>query len=279
MPELPEVETTLRGIEPALLNQRIADIRVRNPALRIPVDSSIHNACGRIISGLRRRAKYLLIDTPGDADHASAPDGGLMIHLGMSGSLRICPLQSQPRLHDHVELLLDNEVCLRFNDPRRFGLFTWWDTPVDTHPLIRDLGPEPLGDDFGGAYLHGKSRGRRVAVKNFIMNSRIVVGVGNIYASEALYRAGIHPSRAAGRISSQRYEELSIAIRDVLEQAIRQGGTTLRDFAAPDSQPGYFAQDLQVYERAGYPCFMCGELIRKRVIGQRSSYYCAHCQK
>ena len=275
MPELPEVETTLRGIEPALLNQRIADIRVRNPALRIPVDSSIRHACGRIISGLYRRAKYLLIDIAGDTNQ---PDGGLMIHLGMSGSLRICPVQSEPRKHDHVELLLENDVCLRFNDSRRFGIFTWWNAPADLHPLIRDLGPEPLGNKFDGAYLYEKSRGRRVAVKNFIMNSHIVVGVGNIYASEALFRAGIHPSRAAGRISLQRYETLALTIRDVLENAIRQGGTTLRDFTAPDSQPGYFALDLQVYERADNPCFMCGQLIRKRVIGQRSSYYCATCQ-
>ncbi|HKJ15740.1 MAG TPA: bifunctional DNA-formamidopyrimidine glycosylase/DNA-(apurinic or apyrimidinic site) lyase [Xanthomonadales bacterium] len=279
MPELPEVETTLRGIEPALRNQRIADIVVHNPALRIPVDDSIRNACGRVISGLHRRSKYLVIETPADRDDTDAPVGGLLIHLGMSGSLRICHPDSEPRLHDHVELVLESGTCLRFNDPRRFGLFTWWDAPIEEHRLIRNLGPEPLTDDFSANHLYKQSRGRSVAVKNFIMNGNIVVGVGNIYASEALFRAGIHPSRAAGRISLKRYQELTLSIRDVLEQAIRQGGTTLRDFSAPDSQPGYFAQDLQVYERADNPCFMCSKPIRRKVIGQRSTYYCAQCQR
>lgn len=275
MPELPEVETTLRGITPALLDQRIADIEVRNSALRIPIGESIRNACGRTIVRLRRRAKYLLIDTPGDED----TDGGLMIHLGMSGSLRICPGDIPPRKHDHVDLRLDNGVCLRFNDPRRFGLFTWWDAPAEAHPLLRDLGPEPFDGEFDGAYLRKRSRGLRVAVKNFLMNARVVTGVGNIYASEALFLAGIHPTRPAGRISLARYEALADSVRDVLEQAIRQGGTTLRDFKAPDSQPGYFAQDLQVYDLAGVPCRRCGTPIRKQVIGQRSSYYCPTCQR
>ncbi len=202
-----------------------------------------------------------------------------MIHLGMSGSLRICPAATPIRTHDHVELQLENGTCLRFNDPRRFGLFTWWDAPADAHPLIRDLGPEPLGQAFDGAYLHDRARGLRVAVKNFLMNARVVAGVGNIYASEALHLAGIHPARAAGRISQARYSRLAEATRQVLELAIRQGGTTLRDFTAPDSQPGYFAQDLQVYERAGAPCYRCGAPIRKRVIGQRSTYYCTSCQR
>jgi formamidopyrimidine-DNA glycosylase len=275
MPELPEVETTLRGIEPALLNKEIADIRVRNPALRIPVDERVRKACGRTITLLRRRAKYLLIETPG----GRRDDGGLMIHLGMSGSLRICPAGTPPSKHDHVDLVLANGVCLRFNDPRRFGLFTWWETPVEDHPLIRNLGPEPLEGDFSGAYLHGRSRKLRVAVKNYVMNANVVAGVGNIYASEALHLSGIHPNRAAGRISLDRYESLATSIRAVLQAAIRQGGTTLRDFTGPDSQPGYFAQDLLVYERAGKPCFACGSTIRKRVIGQRSTYYCANCQR
>ncbi len=279
MPELPEVETTLRGIEPALLNQRIVDIRVHNASLRIPVKSTIRQACGRVISGLRRRSKYLIVETPVNHRDPGGTDGGLLIHLGMSGSLRICPTDHELRPHDHVELLLENDICLRFNDPRRFGLFTWWDSPVEDHFLIGSLGPEPLGDDFSGDYLHRRSRGRKVAVKNFIMNGHIVVGVGNIYASEALFRAGIHPSRAAGRISANRYDELALSICDVLNQAIRAGGTTLRDFSAPDAQPGYFAQDLQVYEREGKPCFMCRSPIRRKVIGQRSSYYCACCQR
>lgn len=275
MPELPEVETTLRGITPALLKQRIADIEVRNPALRIPIGDSIRNACGRTMVRLRRRAKYLLIDTPG----GDKTDGGLMIHLGMSGSLRICPGGTPPRKHDHVDLVLENGVCLRFNDPRRFGVFTWWDAPAEAHPLLRDLGPEPLEGEFDGAYLRKRSRGLRVAVKNFLMNAHVVPGVGNIYASEALHLAGIHPARAAGRISKIRYDALAEAVREVLEEAIRQGGTTLRDFTAPDSQPGYFAQELRVYERAGAPCLRCGTPIRKRVIGQRSSYYCPACQR
>lgn len=279
MPELPEVETTLRGITPALLNQRIADITVRNPALRIPVGENVRKACGRSIARLRRRAKYLLIDTPHADNPSREDDGGLMIHLGMSGSLRICAPDSSVRTHDHVELLLQNGVCLRFNDPRRFGIFTWWDAPSEAHPLLRELGPEPLGEEFDGAYLHRRARGLRVAVKNFLMDSHVVVGVGNIYASEALHLAGIHPVRAAGRVSLPRYETLVAAAREVLQEAIRQGGTTLRDFTAPDSQPGYFAQDLRVYERTGEPCYQCGAPIRKRVIGQRSTYFCVNCQR
>jgi len=274
MPELPEVETTLRGITPALLNQKIVDILVRNPALRIPVGEEVRRANGRTITRLHRRAKYLLIDTPG----GNGDDGGLMIHLGMSGSLRICAADTSLSKHDHVDLLLENGICLRFNDPRRFGVFTWWEAPAQAHPLIRELGPEPLEPGFDGGHLYRRSRGLRVTVKNFIMNARVVAGVGNIYASEALYLAGIHPLRAAGRISLHRYETLADAIREVLEKSILQGGTTLRDFTAPDSQPGYFAQDLRVYERAGKPCFRCGSTVRKRVIGQRSSYYCAGCQ-
>jgi len=279
MPELPEVETTLRGITPALLNQRIAAITVRNPALRIPVGESVRKACGRSIARLHRRAKYLLIDTPPADNPSREDDGGLMIHLGMSGSLRICAPDSPLRRHDHVELSLQNGVCLRFNDPRRFGIFTWWDAPSETHPLLRELGPEPLGKAFNGPYLHRRARGLRVAVKNFLMDSRVVVGVGNIYASEALHLAGIHPVRAAGRVSLARYETLVAATREVLQEAIRQGGTTLRDFTAPDSQPGYFAQELRVYERAGEPCLRCGAQVRKRVIGQRSTYFCVNCQR
>jgi len=279
MPELPEVETTLRGITPALLNQRITAITVRNPALRVPVGESVRKACGRSIARLHRRAKYLLIDTPPADNPSREDDGGLMIHLGMSGSLRMCTPDSPLRRHDHVELSLQNGICLRFNDPRRFGIFTWWDAPSEAHPLLRELGPEPLGKAFNGAYLHRRARGLRVAVKNFLMDSHVVVGVGNIYASEALHLAGIHPVRAAGRVSLPRYETLVAATREVLQEAIRRGGTTLRDFTAPDSQPGYFAQELRVYERAGEACLRCGAQIRKRVIGQRSTYFCVNCQR
>jgi formamidopyrimidine-DNA glycosylase len=269
MPELPEVETTLRGISPALSGRTISEVRVRNAALRWPVTDEVAQACGQRISGLQRRAKYLLI---------TLESGGLMIHLGMSGSLRICAEDDEPRKHDHVDIVLENGACLRFNDPRRFGLFCWWKPPVDQHPLLRHLGPEPLLDGFSGTYLYQNSRGRRGAVKNFIMDGKVVVGVGNIYASESLFMAGIHPARAAGRISAVRYGALVAAIRDVLKRAIEQGGTTLRDFTGSDGNPGYFAQELLVYDREGLPCFQCGTAVRKKVIGQRSSYYCPRCQ-
>ena len=272
MPELPEVETTLRGIAPALGGRRVAENVVRNPALRWPVLARVHDAAGRKVTACWRRAKYLLIEVDG-------ANGGLLVHLGMSGSLRVCYAEDEPGKHDHVDIVLDGGRCIRFNDPRRFGVFTWWDEPSDEHPLLRALGPEPLSDGFSGRYLKERSAGRKGPVKNFIMDGKIVVGVGNIYASEALFAAGVHPSRAAGRVSSVRYEALAAAIRDVLERAIRSGGTTLRDFHGSDGTPGYFAQDLLVYDREGQPCMRCGTPIRKKVIGQRSSYYCICCQR
>ncbi len=269
MPELPEVETTLRGVSPALLGRTISEVRVHNAALRWPVTDEVQQSCGQLINRLQRRGKYLLIvlDT-----------GGLVIHLGMSGSLSICDEGKQLRKHDHVDIILDNGCCLRFNDPRRFGLFCWWNPPLDQYPLLRHLGPEPLLDGFSGGYLYRLSRGRRRAVKNFIMDGKVVVGVGNIYASESLFIAGIHPARAAGRISAARYQALVAAIRDVLERAISQGGTTLRDFTGSDGKPGYFAQELLVYDRANKPCFQCATPIRKKLLGQRSSFYCTKCQ-
>ena len=272
MPELPEVETPLRGIAPALDGQRIAAIAVRNPSLRWPVPDRVHAAAGRRVAACRRRAKYLLIGIEGAG-------GGLLIHLGMSGSLRICSADDPPRKHDHVDIVLEDGVCVRFNDPRRFGVFGWWDEPAEAHPLLSELGPEPLSDGFTGRHLKLLSSGRRGAVKNFIMDGKVVVGVGNIYASEALFMAGVHPARAAGRVSAPRYEALCAAIRDVLERAIRRGGTTLRDFSGSDGTPGYFARELLVYDREGLPCFQCGAPIRRKVIGQRSSYYCPSCQR
>ena len=270
MPELPEVETTLRGIKPHLLNQRIARVIVRDPRLRWPVPAAVKKAEGQQFISLERRGKYLLL---------SLQRGGLIIHLGMSGSLRILQHPSSPDKHDHVDIELENGVCLRFNDPRRFGAFLWVDGAMESHELLRDLGPEPLSAEFTTDYLYSRSRTRRVAIKNFIMNGHIVVGVGNIYASEALFMAGIHPQRAAGRVSRQRYEGLVAAIRDVLSRAIKQGGTTLRDFVNSDGAPGYFAQELLVYDRAGSECFQCGAAVRQKVIGQRSSYYCPACQR
>jgi formamidopyrimidine-DNA glycosylase len=275
MPELPEVETTLRGIAPALHGRTIAEIVVRNPALRWPVPAAVQRARGGKIVECRRRAKYLLVELDG----VDAGGGGLMMHLGMSGSLRICDPADAPRKHDHFDVLLDNGACLRFNDPRRFGALLWWDPPAEGHELLRELGPEPLSEEFSGEALWHRSRGRKLAVKNFIMDGRTVVGVGNIYASEALFMAGIHPSRPAGRIARARYDALVLAIQDVLNRAIRHGGTTLRDYLNSDSRPGYFAQELLVYEREGKPCFNCQTSIRRRVIGQRSSYYCARCQR
>ena len=271
MPELPEVETTLRGITPTVQGQTISAIVVRNPSLRWPVPDSVQQACGALVADCRRRAKYLLIDLE------NTP--GLLIHLGMTGSLRICDAGDEPRKHDHVDIVLGNGKCIRFNDPRRFGVFTTWDHPAEKHPLLCNLGPEPLTDEFTGKYLWNRSRGRKGAVKNFIMDGKVVVGVGNIYASEALFLAGIHPSRAAGRVSAVRYEALCKAIRDVLERAIRSGGTTLLDFHDTEGNPGYFAQELLVYDRAGQPCFRCQTSLRRKVIGQRSSYYCPSCQR
>jgi len=279
LPELPEVETTLRGIEPFLTGHRIREIVVRNSGLRWPVPVQIHQAGGRLVLRCWRRAKYLLVELDAPAPPAALEPGGLLIHLGMSGSLRICDSNDAPRTHDHVDIVVEGGVCVRFNDPRRFGVFTWWSPPADGHRLLRDLGPEPLSGDFSGEHLWRNSRGRKGAVKNFIMDGKTVVGVGNIYASEALFMAGIHPVRAAGRISAARYEALAGAIRDVLSRAIRRGGTTLRDFLNAEGSPGYFARELLVYDRAGQPCFQCQAPIRRKVIGQRSSYYCPRCQR
>jgi len=270
MPELPEVETTLRGIAPHLEGNRICEIAVRNPSLRWPVPPEVVRAEGQRVVRCWRRAKYLLVELQ---------SGGLMIHLGMSGSLRICDPGDAPRKHDHVDIVADNGRCVRFNDPRRFGTVLWWEERPEQHPLLRELGPEPLSADFSGTHLRQLSRGRKGAVKNFIMDGRVVVGVGNIYASEALYMSGIHPSRPAGRVSAARYDALAAAIRDVLAHAIRRGGTTLRDFVNSEGNPGYFAQELLVYEREGRPCFQCQNPIRRKVIGQRSSYYCPRCQR
>ncbi len=279
MPELPEVETTLRGIEPALTGRTIDKVVVRNASLRWPVPDQVGLARGRRVIRCWRRAKYLLVEFDSGESAVASAQGGLLIHLGMSGSLRICATGDAPRKHDHVDIVLDNGKCIRFNDPRRFGVFTWWEPPAQDHKLLRDLGPEPLSGAFSGNHLWQRSRGRKGAVKNFIMDGKIVVGVGNIYASEALFMAGIHPMRAAGRVSAVRYEALAAAIRDVLSRAIAHGGTTLRDFSNSDGNPGYFAQELLVYEREGLPCFQCQAPIRRKVIGQRSSYYCPRCQR
>jgi formamidopyrimidine-DNA glycosylase len=271
MPELPEVETSLRGIAPHLRGRRILRLVARERRLRWPVPESLDTAvAGQPVLDLRRRAKYLLIDLPA---------GTLILHLGMSGSLRVLPAATPPGPHDHIDLALDDGRCLRLRDPRRFGSLHWAPPPVEAHPLLAHLGPEPLSPGFDGAYLHRRSRGRRAAVKTFIMDSHVVVGVGNIYASEALHRAGIHPARPAGRIALPRYERLAASIKTVLAAAIAEGGTSLRDFVQEDGNPGYFARALRVYGRTGEPCPGCGEPVRTRRIGQRSSFYCPRCQR
>ena len=243
---------------------------IRESRLRWPIPDAVQQASGAKVTSVRRRAKYMIFNT--DAG------GSLIVHLGMSGSLRVVTDGSEPRKHDHFDIVTDDAV-LRYNDPRRFGALLWMEPPIDDHPLIAHLGPEPLSDDFDAAYLWAQSRGKRVAVKNFIMDGKVVVGVGNIYASEALFMAGINPKRAAGRVSFSRYQTLVSAIREVLSHSIRQGGTTLRDYVNSAGEPGYFALNLLVYGRADKPCFQCGQAVRQVTLGQRSSFYCVHCQK
>ncbi len=271
MPELPEVETTRRGIRPALRGRAVTGLVLRERRLRWPVDRRLERELpGQRVLDVRRRAKYLLIELE---------RGTLIAHLGMSGSLRVLPADAPLLAHDHYDLLLDTGRCLRFNDPRRFGSLHWvTDDPVE-HPLLAGLGPEPLDRGFAVDYLAAKARGRRVAIKQFLMDQRIVVGIGNIYASEALFRAGINPKRAAGRVARERLERLIEAVQAVLGEAIRQGGTTLRDYVSPDGTPGYFRQKLYVYERAGEPCRRCGTPIRQFTQGQRSTYFCPACQR
>jgi formamidopyrimidine-DNA glycosylase len=270
MPELPEVETTRRGIAPALEGRQIADLVVRESRLRWPVPGDLGDILrGQVIRRVRRRAKYLLLDT--DA-------GSALVHLGMSGSMRIVPCDEEPELHDHFDIVTDEEI-VRFNDPRRFGSLLWGGTAPEQHPLLNELGPEPLEQEFTGTYLWESARGRRVAIKQLIMNSKVVAGVGNIYANEALFRAGIHPKRRAGRIALPRMEKLAAEIRTVLADAIRQGGTTLRDYRGGDGKPGYFRQKLLVYERGDEPCKTCGTPVSQTVQGQRATYYCKVCQR
>lgn len=271
MPELPEVETTRRGLSPHLVGHTLNDVVVRQRQLRWPVPRAVGQVVGHPLEALERRAKWLIFRTP---------PGALLMHLGMSGSMRVfLNTAPAPGRHDHIDLVFDHRRLMRFNDPRRFGALLWAPGDPLAHPLLARLGPEPLADDFDGDWLWRQSRGRRAAVKAFIMDSGVVVGVGNIYAAEALFAAGIHPRRAAGRISRARYERLAGAIREVLTSAIKAGGTTLRDFSVADGSPGYFAQELAVYGRRGEPCPQCGRALRHEVIGQRGTVYCPRCQR
>ena len=270
MPELPEVETTRRGIAPALKGQRIVDMVIRDRRLRWPIAAGLESAVRhRIVRSVERRAKYLLI---------ALDVGTLIVHLGMSGSLRILDAAAPVKLHDHWDLVLESGKVLRFHDPRRFGsLHLAVGDPLD-HPLLTKLAPEPLTDEFSAEYLYRKTRKRAVAIKQFIMNSNVVVGVGNIYASEALFRAGIAPRRAARRITRAQAATLTQAIKDVLAEAVKIGGTTLRDYVNADGIPGYFRQKLFVYERAGEACRVCQSPVKQFVQGQRSTYWCRNCQ-
>ena len=304
MPELPEVETTRRGLAPHLEGCRVVGVTLRRPDLRWPIPHEIETLLpSQTILSIRRRAKYLLMDTAA---------GSALWHLGMSGSLRVLPAETPVRAHDHVDVLIADEglaasagsptpalprtrgreqsECglekkelqttrvLRFNDPRRFGCLLW-QPPGEAHALLRELGPEPLSDDFGGDLLFERSRGRRVPVKAFLMDQKIVVGVGNIYAAEALFAAGVSPLRAAGKVSRERYAAIAAEIRRILTYAIARGGTTLRDFISPDGAPGYFEQELSAYGRGGEPCLRCGRPLKQAMLAQRATVWCGHCQR
>ena len=274
MPELPEGETTRRGLAPHLVGRRIAAVTLRRPDLRWPIPPQVARLLpGQRIEAVRRRAKYLLLDT--DA-------GSALLHLGMSGRLRVLPARTPVTAHDHVDFALEaargTGRVLRFNDPRRFGCLLW-QPPGTTHELLQDLGPEPLSDEFDGDFLFARSRGRKAPVKVFLMDQKIVVGVGNIYAAEALFAAGISPLRPAGRVSLERYRALADAVKAILAAAIARGGTTLRDFISPDGAPGYFEQELAAYGRGGEPCPRCGRPLRSAAIGQRTTAWCGHCQR
>lgn len=269
MPELPEVETTRRGIEPHVQGRCLGALCVRNPRLRWPVAPDLaQQLLGQPVLAVERRAKYLLL---------RLPKGSLMIHLGMSGSLRLVPQETAPGRHDHLDLPLDSELMLRYSDPRRFGAWLWAESPSE-HPLLAHLGPEPLSADFSGAVLYQAGRRRRQAVKPFIMDNHVVVGVGNIYATEALFAAGIDPRRPAQSLSQAECDALAAHIQRILAQAIHSGGTTLRDFVGGDGRPGYFQQVLQVYGRAGEACTRCGTSLQSLRLGQRASVFCPQCQ-
>ena len=271
MPELPEVETTRRGIEPHAVGRKIVALTIHEPRLRWPVQSDLPSlVAGQRVLHAKRRAKYLLLELE---------SGTLMLHLGMSGSFRVLPADTPRLTHDHFDLLLDSGSTLRFNDPRRFGSLHYIIGDPNEHPLLADLAPEPLDDAFNAEYLWQTTRGRRVTIKQLLMNSKLVVGVGNIYASEALFRAKVRPRRQARSLSRAEVARLTKAVRTVLAMAIRVGGTTLRDYVGADGVPGYFKQKLFVYERAQQPCRKCGTPVRQLTQGQRSTYFCPTCQK
>ena len=271
MPELPEVESTRRGLEREVLGCTIVNVTVRDRRLRWPVPPELpRELAGRRIRDVRRRAKYLLIDV----GHGTA-----LVHLGMSGSLRLLESRTAPRPHDHVDVILDDGRCIRYHDPRRFGCWLWIESEPERHRLLAHLGPEPLGPEFDGARLHRRLRGRTAPIKNLLMDARIVAGVGNIYANEALFIAGIDPRRAGGRVARRRIDRLVCAVRQVLRGAVEAGGTTLRDYARADGAEGEFASRLNAYGRDGEPCPRCAAPIARTTLGQRTTWFCRRCQR
>lgn len=271
MPELPEVETSRRGIEPYLHNKTITGVKIRQHKLRWPIPKNLPDlASGQKVRQVCRRAKYIYL---------RLDNGSIIIHLGMSGSLRICTKTTAAEKHDHIDICMSNGKILRLRDPRKFGCVLWTAGDINEHKLIKPLGPEPLDDAFSAKYLHSKAKKRTCSIKSFIMNSHIVVGVGNIYASESLFKAGINPKRKAGSISLTRFETLVTAIKNTLRDSIEQGGTTLKDFTSENGQPGYFAQKLLVYGKAGETCTVCGNPIKQITQQARSTFYCAKCQR
>ena len=271
MPELPEVEITCRGLRPHLVGRRIAALEVRESRLRWPVSKDLATrVAGQRIMQLRRRGKYLIFELE---------RGALIVHLGMSGALRIVPAASTPQKHDHLDWLIEGGGRLRFTDPRRFGSVHFVLDAPEKHALLAALGPEPLSPEFTAAGLHRASRSRRVSIKEFLMNGRIVVGVGNIYANESLYHAGIDPRMNAGRVSLRRYVDLVSAVRVTLDAALKAGGSSLRDWLQADGGSGYFQQHYFVYARAGEPCRRCATHIREIRQGSRASFFCPTCQR
>ncbi|MCW9047390.1 MAG: bifunctional DNA-formamidopyrimidine glycosylase/DNA-(apurinic or apyrimidinic site) lyase [Gammaproteobacteria bacterium] len=271
MPELPEVETSRRGIKPHILNKTVTDVIIRNKNLRWPVPGTLKKQLlGQVIKKVDRRGKYILLYTSA---------GTVILHLGMSGSLRILNKSVTAEKHDHFDITFSNNKVLRLRDPRRFGCVLWSRSDPLKHKLLINLGPEPLNDEFTAEYLFEISRNRKVAIKTFLMNSHIVVGVGNIYANESLFAAGINPRRAANKISLKSYQNLVPKIKAILKKSIKQGGSTLKDFINEDGKPGYFQQTLCVYGRESEPCINCGNLIKQIIQAQRSTYYCTTCQK
>lgn len=270
MPELPEVEVTRMGISPHICDQQVTEIIIRNGRLRWPIPEQIHQLVGQTVRQVQRRAKYLLI---------RSDLGSAILHLGMSGKLCVVPQGTPVLKHDHVDIIFANGMILRYNDPRRFGALLWHEGLDGEHSVLANLGPEPFDAVFTAHYLYQLSRDKKVSIKQFVMDNKVVVGVGNIYANEALFKAGIHPKRAAGAISKKRYERLVPVIIETLTKAIAQGGTTLKDFAQADGKPGYFAQELLVYGRKGEQCTVCDTPLSEIKLGQRSTVFCGYCQK